>query len=281
MLRIGDFSRLARVTIKTLHHYDEAGLLRPAHVDAQTGYRYYEAAQLQPLQRILLLKDLGFALDEIRALLSAQHDDPLLLQRLEKRRAELSASIAEDQQRLRRLDALRTCASERSVDAGQGVVLQEIPAVEIYSIRERVARMSDVVPSMFEAAEAIVAKHRTRADASPFLMLHDPEYREYDVDAEVCIPVKAHDAKLGTHLLAGAPKAGCITYRGAYEQTPRLYASMLQWLENSGLRIAGPLREVYHRFGADQLGYSLPSHVLASSSAEYVTELQTPVVEHI
>jgi DNA-binding transcriptional MerR regulator len=281
MLRIGDFSRLARVTIKTLHHYDEAGLLRPAHVDAHTGYRYYEAAQLQTLQRILLLKDLGFALDEIRALLAARVDDPALLKRLEERRAELCASIAEDQQRLRRLDALRISASERSADAGQSVVLQAIPAMEIYSIRERVAHMSDAVPSMFEAAEAIVATHRTRADASPFLLFHDPEYREQDVDVEVCIPVKAHDAKLGTYLLAGAPKAGCLTYRGAYEQTPRLYESMLQWLENSGLRIAGPLREVYHRFGADQRGYSLPLHVLTSSSAEYVTELQTPVVEHI
>jgi effector-binding domain-containing protein len=52
---------------------------------------------------------------------------------------------------------------------------------------------------------------------------------------------------------------------------------VLRWMERSGLRIDGPLREVYHRYGADQIGYRLPGHVLATNSAEYVTELQAPV----
>jgi DNA-binding transcriptional MerR regulator len=278
MLRIGDFSRLARVTIKTLHHYDEAGLLRPAHVDAQTGYRYYTAVQLETLQRILVLKDLGFALEEIRDLLCSQLGDAAFLDRLEKRRGELVTSIAQDQLRLRRLDALRASVARTASDDVHAVVLQEIAPIEVYSIRDRVAHLGAAVQSMFEAAEAAVAKRRARADASPFMIFHDAEYREHDVDIEVCIPVKAHNPELATHRCDGAAKAGCVTYRGAYEQTPRLYESMLRWVEQSGLRIAGPLREVYHRFGADQAGYSLPAHVLASSSAELVTELQTPVV---
>jgi DNA-binding transcriptional MerR regulator len=278
MLRIGDFSRLARVTIKTLHHYDEAGLMRPAHVDAQTGYRYYTAAQLETLQRILVLKDLGFALEEIRDLLRAELRDAAFLDCLEKRRGELVTSIAQDQLRLRRLDALRASVARTASDDLHAVVLQEIAPIEVYSVRDRVAHLGGAVQSMFEAAEAAVAKLRARADASPFMIFHDAEYREHDVDVEVCIPVKAHNAELGTHRCEGATKAGCVTYRGAYEQTPRLYESMLRWVEQSGLRIAGPLREVYHRFGADQDGYSLPAHVLADSSADLVTELQTPVV---
>jgi DNA-binding transcriptional MerR regulator len=94
MFRIGDFSRLARVTIKTLHHYDEAGLLQPSHVDPQSGYRYYTAAQLETLQRILLLKDLGFALEQIRELLNADADT--WARTLDRRQAELTASIAAD-----------------------------------------------------------------------------------------------------------------------------------------------------------------------------------------
>src|SRR4030095_15644695 len=99
MFRIGDFSRLARVTIRTLHHYDEAGLLQPAHVDPGTGYRYYLATQLETLQRILLLKDLGFALEEIRTLLGA--DPQQLATTLATRRAQLLDGIAADQSRLR------------------------------------------------------------------------------------------------------------------------------------------------------------------------------------
>ncbi|MFN2147868.1 MAG: MerR family DNA-binding transcriptional regulator, partial [Anaerolineales bacterium] len=53
MIRIGDFSRLSRVSIKTLRYYDEVGLLKPAHVDSSTGYRYYLYEQLPRLNRIL------------------------------------------------------------------------------------------------------------------------------------------------------------------------------------------------------------------------------------
>jgi hypothetical protein len=53
---------------------------------------------------------------------------------------------------------------------------------------------------------------------------------------------------------------------------------MLQWLKYSGLRIGGPLREVYHRFGANQAGYQLADRVLATTSEDYITELQVPVV---
>ena len=70
MIRIVDFSKLSRVTVKTLRYYDEVGLLQPAHVDNTTGYRYYAYSQLPRLNRILALKDLGFSLEEICKLLS-------------------------------------------------------------------------------------------------------------------------------------------------------------------------------------------------------------------
>ena len=273
MFRIGDFSRLARVTIRTLHHYDEAGLLAPAHVDQQTGYRYYSAAQLETLQRILLLKDLGFALDEIRDLIVRNHEPAALAQRLEARRAELIGAIEEDQGRLRRLDALRTALA--SGDA-RAVTLRETPAIEVHARRERVAELADV-QQLFESAEAAVAKARARADVSPFLIFHDPDYRERDVDVEVCIPVKPGAGGRLDVRTAPAITAACVTYRGPYVQTPLLYASLLQWIEQSGSSLAGPLREVYHRFGADQAGYRLPEYMLAANSADYVTELQAPV----
>ncbi len=70
MIRIGDFSKLSQVSVKTLRYYDETGLLKPVQADRFTGYRMYEYSQLLRLQRILALKDLGFSLDEIGQLLS-------------------------------------------------------------------------------------------------------------------------------------------------------------------------------------------------------------------
>ena len=65
MIRIGDFSKLSRISVKTLRYYDEMGLLKPVEVDPFTGYRLYEYSQLSTLNRILALKDLGFSLEEI------------------------------------------------------------------------------------------------------------------------------------------------------------------------------------------------------------------------
>jgi DNA-binding transcriptional MerR regulator len=72
MLKIGDFSALSQVSIKTLRYYDERGLLSPAHIDSATGYRYYSAAQISQLHRILAFKDLGFSLDQIAKCLEEQ-----------------------------------------------------------------------------------------------------------------------------------------------------------------------------------------------------------------
>ena len=69
MLKIGDFSRLSQVSVKTLRYYDDMGLQRPMNVDAFTGYRYYSASQLPRLNRGLALKDLGFTLEQIAQVL--------------------------------------------------------------------------------------------------------------------------------------------------------------------------------------------------------------------
>lgn len=277
MFRIGDFSRLARVTIKTLRHYDEEGLLTPAHVDHSSGYRYYTAAQLETLQRIVLLKDLGFALEEIRTILSVGFDSPLLAERLDVKRAELLTRIEADQARLRRLNALRSVVSETDLSPAPAVTLRTIPAVAAYTHRARVASLGEPVEAMFEAAEAAVARVRARADASPFLIFHDPEHRTTDVEVEVCIPLKPGAEGLIASRVVEGGAVGCATYKGPYEKTPVLYEAMLHWIERSGLALAGSLREVYHRYGADQRGYRLPGRVLASSSDDYVTELQAPV----
>lgn len=69
MLKIGEFSRLAFVPVKTLRYYDDIGLLKPVHVDQWTGYRYYSVEQLPRLNRILALKGLGLSLEQIGQLL--------------------------------------------------------------------------------------------------------------------------------------------------------------------------------------------------------------------
>ena len=96
MLKIGDFSQLGQVSVRTLHHYDERGLLKPAEIDDFTGYRFYSVDQLPRLNRILALKDLGFSLDQIGRLV--QDDVPA-----EQLRGMLTLKQAEIERQLRDL----------------------------------------------------------------------------------------------------------------------------------------------------------------------------------
>ena len=115
MFRIGDFSRLARVSARLLRWYEEVGLLVPAHVDPSTGYRYYSAAQLVQLNRILALKELGLSLRQIGAALDPGAAEEKLRAALEERktdaqrlRAAEELRITQIEARLRKIEALGT-----------------------------------------------------------------------------------------------------------------------------------------------------------------------------
>ena len=93
MIRIGDLSKLSLVSVKTLRYYDELGLLKPELVDPFTGYRMYEFHQLERLNRILALKDLGFSLEEIGRLLREEVSPEQMRGMLRLRRAEARKKV--------------------------------------------------------------------------------------------------------------------------------------------------------------------------------------------
>jgi DNA-binding transcriptional MerR regulator len=278
MFKIGEFSRLTRVTVKMLRHYDEIGLLEPSLVDAPSGYRYYEAAQLPRLNRIIALKDLGFSLEAIQTLLGGAPEDRARL--FQERRAELERSIERETARLRQLDALRSTAPP-GIDLGRhDVVLRAVPACLMATIRQRVTALGDPVAALFERLEAHVAAQRARAMASPLMILHDDEYRESDLEIEVAVPLTRRVDQAGdvtVREVEGSPTMACVIYPGGYEQMSEVLQVLLAWTGRHGMRIAGPLREVYVRFAADQGTYRLPGAFLASRASEFVTEVQLPV----
>jgi DNA-binding transcriptional MerR regulator len=105
MLKIGDFSRISQVSVKTLRYYDEIGLFRPAMVDRSTGYRYYSEEQLPQLNRILALKDLGLSLDQIARMLDDDLSTVQIWSMLRLKQMEIQQCLEEDQARLARVEA--------------------------------------------------------------------------------------------------------------------------------------------------------------------------------
>ncbi|HEU4745132.1 MAG TPA: helix-turn-helix domain-containing protein, partial [Anaerolineales bacterium] len=140
MIRIGDFSKLSRVSVKALRLYDEMGLLKPVDVDRFTGYRYYEFDQLPRLYRILALKDLGFSLEEIGRLLEGELSVEQMRGMLKLRQAEIRQKVEEESRRLARVELwLREIEQEDSMSK-YDVVIKKIEP-------HRVAAVRGVVPT--------------------------------------------------------------------------------------------------------------------------------------
>ena len=132
-MAIGEFAAAGRVSVRTLRHYDDIGLLRPAAVDPRTSYRFYERAQLERLHSIVALKDLGFGLDQVAAMLAHSITAGELRGMLRLRRVELEHEIGQHQRRLADVEArLRNIEQEHDMSEHQ-IEVKSVAAMHVAS----------------------------------------------------------------------------------------------------------------------------------------------------
>ena len=271
MLSIGEFARLGQISPRMLRHYDEIGLLRPDRVDRQSGYRWYAVAELSRLHRLLVLRDLGFTLEQIRERLLG--DDPPVEQlrgMLRLRQAQIEQHVADEQARVRRVEAhLR--ALERSV------VMPPLDVVVKSTVPVRVAEASAVAPGfgdnlkpIFERLVPRVLGHVARSDACPGIMV--AWYEEPADDGSVVLhagfdigdqPVPEGDGISVVEL--PSIKVASVVHRGTMDNIEEVYEVLVRWIEDSGHELAGRSRELYHEWDD-------------SKPEQSVTELQIPIV---
>lgn len=279
MFKISDFSKFSRVSIKMLRHYDQIGLLKPMYVDPSTKYRFYSADQLPRLNRIIALKDLGFSLEQIAHLLDGALSGDQLRGMLKLRHEEIKQNLVEEEAKLSRVEARLKQIDLESGAPPYDVLLRKVEPQKVATIRE-IVDQGERISDLFEEIEAYVAQFGARAAAPPLLIYHDAEFDEQKQDIEVVIPISADlpaTERVNLFTLEGSATAACIVHVGSYESMGRALNLLLRWIEENGYEIAGAMRELYLRFGADNAGYRLPDVYLADSTAEFVTELQLPV----
>ena len=268
MIRIGDFSKLSRVSVKTLRYYDEMGLLKPVEVDRFTGYRLYEYSQLSALNRILALKELGFSLEEIGRLL----DDGLSVEQmrgmLKLRETEARQRVQEEAERLRRVEAWLSQIEQENRMSKYDVVIKNVEAIKVASIRDVVPTPSDQGGLWGELGEYL-AQRRVRPIGACFTLYHDEEYKERDWDLEVCEPITddVTESKRVKVQTLPAARVACTIHNGPFVTLNEAYAAIGKWIDTSGYRIVGPCREVYLRATEDG----------NQNDPNTVTEIQFPV----
>src|SRR5690606_9784718 len=136
MIRIGTFSRISQVPVSTLRYYDELGLLRAARVDEFTGYRYYTLDQLPRLQRILVLKEMGLGIKEIRHLLAGELSAEELKRMLRAKQDELQAQIQAANAQLSRLKAWLEQIEQEETMEPNVVSIKKVDPMRVVSVRD-------------------------------------------------------------------------------------------------------------------------------------------------
>jgi DNA-binding transcriptional MerR regulator len=267
VLKIGEFSALAQVSIRTLRHYDDVGLLKPMHVEAESGYRHYSVSQLPRLHRILALRDLGFPLDRIGEALEKGVSADALRGMLLLRQVEQEKQVDEEMERLNRLRALIHLIDKEGRMTGD-VILKDVDAQWIVSLRENI--------SAYRVVGRLISKLYGLLGPLGELgmgvgLLHDPEHKEKDVDVEAGVylrhPVEAQ-RPLRCYQLPAVTVASAV-HHGAFSSIGEAYMNLLRWVEANHYHPYTPTRELF-------LHVNEPASRDDSSN---VTEIQVPVVK--
>lgn len=252
MFRIGDFSRIARVSARLLRFYDELGLFVPAHADEQTGYRYYAISQLAELNRILVLKELGFNLDQVRDILRSKVNPAELRNMLVLRRNDVEQTLALEARRLQQIETrIAQLETEGSLSADDVIVRAE-PAREILSLRRTVPSFAAARGLILELSE--LARPLLPRGSAPTLLAiaHSPQFEHDEIDVEfgyvtdgIAAPASAPAQGLTRRVLDAVERMAVCVRVGLPEDAHLVTAKIGRYLAASGDTLAGPSREVF------------------------------------
>jgi len=252
MFSIGEFARLGGVSVRTLRHYDEIGLLPPATVDPDTGYRGYTARQLTPLNRILALKELGLSLTQARRLLNGVTVEELSGM-LILRRAQLEHELDQHKNQLLGVEArLRSIAREGAMPADD-IMAKTIPAIGVVVIAGHAPgwgpeNIVPVVNRLYDQFDQLGIHDRVK-EAGPLIVFYDWGHDE-DITVHLALPVAEPPGELPApaeyRVLPEIEAAAAVRSGPAAGIFPMVYQDLFRWVEERGYQaVPGPGREVW------------------------------------
>lgn len=279
--KIGDFSQLGQVSVRTLRLYDELNLIKPAETDPWTGYRYYTLDQLPRLNRILALKDLGLSLEQIAQLL--KHDLPAgqMREMLNRKQNELAQQLQDTQTQIQRVQARLRQIENENTPPSYEVALKRVEPLAVATIRLTVPHVSEMgayrVKVMAEFYTTLAVAHVEPADPE-VMIYHMSEYREENLDTEMGSAVEPEILKKLQQLeriqfreLPAFPTVATVIHHGNIWDIPDAIVALYSWVGRNGMQSAGPYRELHHGWRECQTPLEILSHSVT-------LEIQLPVV---
>ena len=272
LLKIGEFARLGQVSIATLRYYDQWGLLKPNTLDLDTGYRSYSLDQLPRLNRIVVLKELGFPLEQIALLLEKNLSLEQMQGMFKLKYTQTLQMIETEQTRLLCIAARLRHIEQEGNMPNYDVRLKHVDPLLVASIREIVPMGNDLGRSYQKIVAYLDQQHIHYVQ--PDMRLLYSHYQWYNgemgIDIETAIPLSTEvpaNEQISTRTLADGLMAYTI-HTGSDIALGQAHTALHNWIQDNMYRIIGPPRQL-HLQRAEHMAQS-----------EYITEVQFPVEKH-
>jgi DNA-binding transcriptional MerR regulator len=283
MFSIGEFARHGRVSVRMLRHYDAIGLIRPACVDPDTGYRFYQASQLDELNRVIALKDLGFTLQQVQAILEEKVTAAELRGMLKLRRAEIQALLDTETTRLARVEARLITIEDEARAPADGVVIKRLEPVRVGELTAEAAgwepeAITPVIQPLYGDLWQRMASAEICAAGPAVAYYEDAPAGEGAIVVHAAVPIAGPVAAVPGADGGGGPgldpgfaivdlpaveRAAVIIHHGSMDDVMATGQALARWIDANRYRSAGYSREVTLEWSPDP--------------EQWVTELQQPI----
>lgn len=252
-----------------LRYYDEQKLLIPISVDEATGYRLYSADQIEHLNRIILLRDMGFGVKEIKKLIK-DWDPEFLKSNLQEQIKKTQEVIQLENSRLKQIQGYLADLNSRDRKLNIQIIMKQLPLQHVLSLRRIVPNYYCEAALWQEMGKSLGDMKNPEAMQS-FSIYHDTDYKEQDVDIEICIVTEKERLGACTDLiyrqLEQVNQAACFMIYGPYSNIGPAYREFAFWMEqHPEYQMTGENRQICH-----------VSACQTSNPEEYITELQIPL----
>jgi len=253
MFRIGEFAQIAQVSGRQLRFYDQLGLLRPAHTDQQTGYRYYSIRQLPRLNSILALKELGLSLEQIGPLLRNEISPVELRGMLTMKRAQVESSLRDEEARLRHIESRIAQIDRHGGFEDYDVLVKAIEPISYLSLRCACEDMDEATRMIRLVAEEGGRQIRPALRDKLIVVARndrDDEKLDLEIGFSLTRPSNANVRVSGELVLCagelpGVETMATIVRPGTNSASHTSFGAIGSWIEANAYEIAGPCREVF------------------------------------
>lgn len=273
MFKIGEFSNLSRLSINTLHHYNEIGILKPEQVDKYTGYRYYSALQLVTANKIIALKDAGFSLGEIAQILYSIPSIDSIISMLEDKAETLEQALKNESERLNRLRTNIFLIKNGGVPIMNEITIKRVEPILIAATRKKINKGDvDEAGNMWLEVNSFIDKTEIKRTIPCMTLFYNSTWNwemAESWDIEVAEPVTkcvANNDTVKVYELPAVDKMACVVHQGSFNTIGETYKAISQWIEKNNYKVSGPVREIYHK-----------GEWATNNPEEYITEIQFPL----